>query len=75
MILTDLNTYNPNQQSQDPFIDLTEVISQNASFYFKDKLITTSKAQELVKLPNKIERVSVKNKNNGNPLVYLWGKS
>jgi len=75
VILTDLNTYNPNQQSQDPFIDLTEVISQNASFYFNDKLITTAKAQELVKLPNKIERVSVKNKNNGNPLVYLWGKS
>ncbi|GAB5398852.1 MAG: hypothetical protein Aureis2KO_04370 [Aureisphaera sp.] len=75
VLLTDLNTHNPNQQAQDPLIDLTDVISKGAIFFLNDKRISQEKAVELTKKPDAIERVSVVKGDDGKPKVYFWSKA
>lgn len=80
VILTNLNqtnTYNHNKNvnntnSQDPLIDLTDVIKKGATFYLNDVEITTEMALKLTKKLDAISRVQVIEGANGKPKVYFW---
>jgi len=75
ILLTDLNTHNPNSDPQDnnpnAIIDLTEMIAKDASFYFNDEPITTEKAIWLTQ-NDEIERVQTIGSKKGKPKVYFW---
>ncbi|MEO9513129.1 MAG: M56 family metallopeptidase [Flavobacteriaceae bacterium] len=76
IVLTDLSTVsynkNPNKNNNpNSFIDLTEMIEKEASFFYNDKPISTEKALWLTK-NTQIERVNTKSTKNGKPKVYLW---
>lgn len=60
--------------SQDPLIDLTDVIKKGATFYLNDKKISTERAIELTKKIDGIDRVEVVNGKGKNPKVYFWKK-
>ncbi|MEM6863808.1 MAG: M56 family metallopeptidase [Bacteroidota bacterium] len=76
IILTDLmSSYssNPNHTGiGDPFIDISDAVAQNASFYFNDNPISTERAYELSQ-SNRITRVQVKKKANRTQKVFFWG--
>lgn len=77
IVLKDLNAdtghdYNKNT-NHNALIDLTQMISKGASFFYNDKPITTEKALWLTQ-NEQIERVQTVGGKNGTPLVYFWKK-
>ncbi len=57
-------------QETDLLIDLREVIKKGATFYYNDKKISTEEAKEIVKKPDAIATINVKEEN-GKTIVYM----
>ncbi|WP_055394615.1 M56 family metallopeptidase [Flagellimonas eckloniae] len=79
VVLTDLSkvSYNKNpnkNKNPNSFIDLTEMIEKEASFFYNDKPISTERALWLTQ-NTEIERVNTKSSKNGKPKVYFWKKN
>ncbi len=68
------NKLNNNQSNPNSVIDLTEVISKGATFFYENKKISTEKALMLTR-SNDIERVQTKQGQDGKPEVYFWKKA
>ncbi len=77
IVLIDLNAYTAQDYNKNTnhnaLIDLTEMISKGASFYYNDEPITTEKALWLTQ-NDEIERVQTVGSKNGRPKVYFWKK-
>ena len=78
VILTDLSKTSladPNNKNNNAnaFIDLTEMISKGAQFFYNDDPISTEKALWLTKNVD-IERVNTIGSKKGAPKVYFWKK-
>lgn len=77
IVLKDLNAdsgHNFNKNTNhNALIDLTEMISMGASFYYNDEPISTEKALWLTQ-NEQIERVQTVGSKNGKPKVFFWKK-
>ncbi|MEM9077094.1 MAG: M56 family metallopeptidase [Bacteroidota bacterium] len=78
IILTDLlafNAPNPNNTGgSDPFVNISDAIAQNASFYFNNNPISSKRAYELTQT-NNIKKVQVKRKKGKVQKVFFWDKN
>ncbi|MDC8002898.1 M56 family metallopeptidase [Aureisphaera galaxeae] len=59
---------------QDPLIDLTQAISEGATFFLNDKQISKDQAIELTKKVDAIATVNVIKGEDGKPEVHFWSK-
>ena len=70
-----MDSTNPNNTGgSDPFIDISDAVAQNASFYFNNNPISTKKAYELSQ-SNRITRVQVKKKKGKAQKVFFWDEN